>query len=231
MEHRRRPRLVQPAVCGKSAAIRDHLSPGPFATHASPPAPQAHLQRLMCLWACWWHMRGWGGAQPQCPLLASALLCLLQDSALLLLRWSCPALRRSRWSRPAPRYGKKTLGGGYPPWRPPKLPDPSWPPKLPAPPWPPESPDPPWPPKLPAPPWPPESPDPPWLPEWALPWRPPARATGPLRPPERPPPLPFRCYTARDTSIGRGGGVMSQFVSLCLVFPCPYLVFLSSLVN
>ncbi len=27
------------------------------------------------------------------------------------------------------------------------------------------------------------------------------------------------------------GGVMSDFVSLCLVFPCPYLVFLSSLVH
>ncbi len=39
-----------------------------------------------------------------------------------------------------------------------------------------------------------------------------------------PPPLPFRCYTARDVPIGKGGvggGVMSDFVSLCLVFPYP----------
>ncbi len=74
--------------------------------------PQARLQRFMYLWACWWQMRGWGGAQPKCPLLDNALLCQLQDSALLwpllassllLLRWSRPALHHSHWSRPAPR--------------------------------------------------------------------------------------------------------------------------------
>ncbi len=45
-----------------------------------------------------------------------------------------------------------------------------------------------------------------------------------LRPPERPPPLPFRCHTARDAPIGRGGG---GNVRLCLplpLFPCPYMV-------
>ncbi len=51
-------------------------------------------------------------AESQCLLRDCALQCLLPDSALLwpllasslmLLRWSHPALRRSRWSRPAPR--------------------------------------------------------------------------------------------------------------------------------
>ncbi len=197
---------------------------------------------------------------------------------------------------------KKILGGGYPPWRPPKLPAPLWPPespdppgppKLPAPPWPPESPDPPWPPELPDPPWSPELPDPPWPPElpdppWPPelpdpPWPPespdppwPPELPDPPWPPELPdppwppevPPLrrgrpsfPLRhgswngrrpggllscpVSVSREASraptppplsmlygAGRAyweGGVMSDFVSLCLVFPypcvmCPYLV-------
>ncbi len=111
---------------------------------------------------------------------------------------------------------KKILGGGYPPWRPPKLPAPPWPPespdppgppKLPAPPWPPELPAPPWPPELPAPPWPPELPAPPWLLERAPPWRPPVLSC--VRVPwglqSAHPPLPSRCYTARDAPIERGG--------------------------
>ncbi len=240
MEHRRRPRLVQPAVCRKSAAIRDHLKPWTVrnsrkpASTASPPT-EAHVP--LGLLVAYEGMR-WSPAPMPTPR-------------------KCPPVPapRQRPPVPAPRQrppvpaqtapscfsagpvqlsvvpagpvqlhatGRKLWGGGLPameatqaprsimatqasPW-PPESPDPPWPSKLPAPPWPPESPDPPWPPKLPAPPWPPESPDPPWLPEWALPWRPPARATGPLRPPEHPPPLPFRCYTARDAPIGRGGG-------------------------
>ncbi len=91
---------------------------------------------------------------------------------------------------------KKMLGGGYPPWRPPKLPAPPWPPespdppgppKLPAPPWPPESPDPPWSPELPDPPWSPELPDPPWPPESPdPPW--PPELPDPPWPPELPDP-------------------------------------------
>ncbi len=123
---------------------------------------------------------------------------------------------------------KKILGGGYPPWRPPKLPAPPWPPespdtpgppKLPAPPWPPESPDPPgppklpapprppessdppWPPKLPAPPWPPESSDPPWLPD--PPW--PPESPDPPWPPESPDPpwLPERAPPWRPPVLSR----------------------------
>ncbi len=50
----------------------------------------------------------------------------------------------------------------------------------------------------------------------SAPWRPPARATRPLRSPEHPPPLPFRCHTARDAPRGRGGG----YVTVCLPLPC-----------
>ncbi len=72
---------------GTFAAVRGSPSP-PFAAISSPPtfeahvSPQAHLQRLMCPWACWWHTRGCVGAQPQSPLLASAPLCSLLASAL-----------------------------------------------------------------------------------------------------------------------------------------------------
>ncbi len=144
--------------------------------------------------------------------------------------WPRPALQSPCWPRPAlsgsPEYllgnfPKKILGGDYPPW-PPMLPAPPWPPEsldlpwlpeLPAPPWPPESPDLPWLPELPAPPWPPELPAPPWLLERAPPWRPPVLSC--VRVPwglqSAHPPLPSRCYTARDAPIERGG-VMSDFV-------------------
>ncbi len=46
-----------------------------------------------------------------------------------------------------------------------------------------------------------------------------------------PPPHWMLYGVGRACSEGGGGGVMSDFVSLCLVFPCPYLVFLSSLVH
>ncbi len=130
---------------------------------------------------------------------------------------------------------KKILGGGYPPWRPPKLPappwppespdppwppelpDPPWPPELPDPPWPPELPDPPWPPELPAPPWPPELPAPPWLLEWAPPWRPPVlscvRVPWGLQSAHPPSPLDV---IRRGTRLLRGGGN----VRLCLPLPC-----------
>ncbi len=121
---------------------------------------------------------------------------------------------------------KKILGGGYPPWRPPKLPAPPWPPespdppgppKLPAPPWPPELPDPSWPPELPAPPWPPELPAPPWLLEWAPPWRPPVlscvRVPWGLQSAHPPSPLDV---IRRGTRLLRGGGN----VRLCLPLPC-----------
>ncbi len=139
---------------------------------------------------------------------------------------------------------KKILGGGYPPWRPPKLPappwppespdppgppklpdppwspelpDPPWPPELPDPPWPPELPDPPWPPELPAPPWPPELPAPPWLLEWAPPWRPPVLSC--VRVPwglqSAHPPSPLDVIR-RGTRLLRGGGN----VRLCLPLPC-----------
>ncbi len=85
-------------------------------------------------------------------------------------------------------------------------------------PWMPEAPDPPWTPKAPDPPWPPDLPAPPWVPERTPPWRSPVQAQGPVRTPERPPPLPFRCYTARDAPIGGGGDVGN--VRLCLPFPC-----------
>ncbi len=57
-----------------------------------------------------------------------------------------------------------------------------------------------------------ESPDPPWPPELLDP-----RRSGGLK----------------DLEPGQvaSRAVMSDFVSLCLVFPCPYLVFLSSLVH
>ncbi len=106
------------------------------------------------------------------------------------------ASRAPPWDEELPQ---ENLGEGYPPWRPPKLPDPSWPPKLPAPPWPPELHDPPWPPEspdplrppeLPAPPWPPELPASPWPPELpAPPW--PPELPAPPWPPELPaPPWP-----------------------------------------
>ncbi len=81
------PSAARPARCLRE--IRRHSRPPQaldrlWHTWARQPL-QAHLQRLMYLWACWWHMRGWGGAQPKCLLQDSALLCLLQDSALLCL--------------------------------------------------------------------------------------------------------------------------------------------------
>ncbi len=45
------------------------------------------------------------------------------------------------------------------------------------------------------------------------------------------PPSPINVVRQGSRLFGRGVGVMSDFVSLCLVFPCLYLVFLSSLVH
>ncbi len=58
---------------------------------------------------------------------------------------------------------------------------------------------------------------PPWVPERAPPWRPPVLSPCPLRPPERPPPLPVGCCMARDAPIGRG--VMSDMCPHVLCAP------------
>ncbi len=96
------------------------------------------------------------------------------------------------------------------------------------PPWPPESPDPPWPPESPDTPWPPELPALPWVLERAPPWRPSARSLCPLRPPERPPPLPVGCCTARDALPGRGRKCQTCVLS-CVLFcsPCAFLALVS----